>query len=389
MDNKIEKYCTGCGLCISMAKAKVVENERGFYKPISGDEKWLKKICPSCTRSKEYIDEKKIWGRSNNVYLGWSNNNAIRKKASSGGVISEIAAFLLSSKMVDVIIHTGISDVEQTKTKIVLSQSQSDVERWAGSRYSISHPLNEISKLDFKKKYAFIGKPCDIVALKNLFKVEPKYEKSIICTISFFCMGTPSVIAQEKLLRELGCNSNDECASLVYRGNGWPGYTTLTKEDGTTSRLDYNSSWGHILGRDLMPACHFCVDGIGEQADISCGDAWYLTKDNKPDFSEHEGRNLIFARSDLGRQIIKQAKDAGKILIEEYSSFEKELSLIQKSQYERRLYLGARIKAMKLMRRAVPQIDKKILKAYSRAANKKVYIKTYLGTCKRIIKGRL
>ena len=96
----------------------------------------------------------------------------------------------------------------------------------------------------------------------------------------------------------MGCDG--KIKSLRYRGDGWPGYATATQYDGKVFKMDYNTSWGQILGRDIMKMCRFCLDGIGEMADISCCDAWYLTNDNKPDFSEADGRNAVFCRSKLG-----------------------------------------------------------------------------------------
>lgn len=41
-------------------------------------------------------------------------------------------------------------------------------------------------------------------------------------------------------------------------------------------------------------------------ADISCGDAWYLTQEGKPDFSEHEGCNVVFVRSSAGEDVLNR-----------------------------------------------------------------------------------
>ena len=69
--------------------------------------------------------------------------------------------------------------------------------------------------------------------------------------------------------------------------------------------------------------CRFCVDGVGELADVSCGDAWYLLPDGEPDCSEHEGRNFIFSRSDKGDSLVKEAFKAGYIFIDDNASLEK------------------------------------------------------------------
>ena len=82
------------------------------------------------------------------------------------------------------------------------------------------------------KKYAFIGKPCDVTVLKNFQKLNPIIAEMIPITMSFFCAGLPSIDAQKKLLEEMGCNSR--VISLRYRGNGWPGYATANLENGKT-----------------------------------------------------------------------------------------------------------------------------------------------------------
>ena len=133
------------------------------------------------------------------------------------------------------------------------------------------------------KKYAFIGKPCDVTVLKNFQKLNPIIAEMIPITMSFFCAGLPRIDAQKKLLEEMGCNGR--VVSLRYRGNGWPGYATVNLENGKQCKMDYNTSWGKILGRDIMKMCRFCLDGIGEMADIACCDVWYLTEDNKPNFT--------------------------------------------------------------------------------------------------------
>ena len=54
------------------------------------------------------------------------------------------------------------------------------------------------------KKYAFIGKPCDVTVLKNFQKLNPIIAEVIPITMSFFCAGLPSIDAQKKLLEEMG-----------------------------------------------------------------------------------------------------------------------------------------------------------------------------------------
>ena len=388
MDKRIAKYCTGCGLCESEKKAVLIKTTDGFKIPKSGDEEWLKNVCPAMAIQESKRDIRKIWGREKAVYLGWSMDASLRKKASSGGILTELACFLLDNKKVDCIIHTCASKENPTQTEICNSYNSEEVRSRCGSRYAISHPLAELSKLRPGMTYAFVGKPCDVVALKNYMRFNPELEDKIPYTMSFFCMGLPSEKAQKNLLMKLGCKES-ECIKLSYRGNGWPGYTVATDKSGREYKMDYDTAWGQILGRDLMPSCRFCVDGIGEMADIACGDAWYLTSQGKPDFSEHNGRNVIFARTEKGLKLINEAQEEQRIEIEEYSDYEENLAKIQKSQYDRRVSMMARIMALRMMGKPHPAYSYNILREYSSHLAIKKQLRIFLGTCKRIIEGKI
>lgn len=383
--NLYQTYCTGCGLCKALQLCELHTDPKGFSQPKYCTDT-LEKVCPVSGIHTQKLDLKDIWGKNEAVYLGWSNDIALRDKASSGGIISEVARFLLVNKKIDGVIHVGADPSTPTKTKIFISQTPEEVTSHCGSRYCISSPLSEIDKLEKEKKYAFIGKPCDIVALRNYMEFAPDYRDRIPYLISFFCMGLPSDDAQKKLLDRLNCS---ECKSLHYRGNGWPGYATGIDKNGQTHSITYEESWGKILGRDLMPSCKFCIDGIGEMADISCGDAWYLTEDNKPDFREHDGRNIIFARTVTGNTLLKEMQSKNIITLEEYLEYKTELPYIQTSQWNRRREMKYRILAMKLLFKEYPSYNRDLLAFYSETLSFKHKIKILIGTAKRIIKGKL
>ena len=81
--------------------------------------------------------------------------------------------------------------------------------------------------------------------------------------------------------------------------------------------MSYPDSWGKILGRQLQFRCKICADGVGELADIACGDAWY-TVDDQPDFEERPGRSLILCRTEVGRGVVSEAEKAGYLVTEPF-----------------------------------------------------------------------
>lgn len=383
MQKTYSNYCVGCGLCISEGKARVETNSKGYYYITDGDISWLRSVCPFGGKQTALFS-KSLWGRSQGIYLGWSLDRNVRQKASSGGALTEIAAYLLEQDIVDGIIHTCADDSDPTKTRSCISTTRDELIMRCGSRYAISHPLEIIKDLDRSKRYAFIGKPCDVDALTNFFDMDPNLRNTIVITMSFFCAGLPSFDAQEKLLHELGCKKG-QCESLRYRGDGWPGYTTASDKSGNIYRMDYDTSWGKILGRDIMPMCRFCINGVGESADIACADGWHLLPDGKPDFSEHEGRNIIFARTDRGEEIIKAIAAGNKLHIETYNNAETELPLVQYFQAGRRQSMNAKKWAMILFLRPFPHYPSKLMRTYSKGASLFYKFGIFKGTIKRII----
>ena len=121
--------------------------------------------------------------------------------------------------------------------------------------------------------------------------------------MTFFCAGAPSKNATLKLAENLGVQA-DQIDNVRYRGNGWPGKATVTLEDKSERYMDYIDSWNQILGRNIRKMCKFCVNGVGMYADISCGDLWNLDQNQRPEFTEGKGQNIIFARSKVGRDLL-------------------------------------------------------------------------------------
>lgn len=385
------EYCCGCGLCESVGKSKLLKDEKGFLVPkenFKDFDEFCSKICPSSGVQCDQLEKTNIWGKNHSVNIAYSTNDNIRFKASSGGVLTSLCCYLIDNKKVDAIIHTGEDKSNPIATVTLCSESIEEILNGCGSRYSSSTPLKEIEKyLETGKKYAFIGKPCDVTALRNYSRIDKRINESFIYMFSFFCAGAPSERANLLLLEKMGCNK-EECSSLTYRGNGWPGYATGIDKNGE-HKLLYKDAWGETLGRDIRLMCRFCLDGIGELADISCGDAWKLDENMKPIFEESDGQNVVFCRSDKGEKLFREACSAGYIFSKIYENYENELKYSQAYQFQRRATMNDTINALKLYRKPFPNYDKKVLKSYSKNLKLKSKFKRFYGTIKRLKEGKL
>lgn len=386
--NIYKKYCIGCGLCAVEQKESILENERGYlgfaYEPNHETVSFCDEVCPVSGKTLEKLNENKIWGEEKGIFLGYATDQEVRKKASSGGVLTGIAIYLLESSKVDGILHVCENEKYPLGTITCLSTKREEVILRSGSRYAISHPLFDMWKmLQFGKKYCFIGKPCDVAALRNYIDKGKAKKEQFPYIFSFFCAGLPSKQANEQLLSYMGC-SISKCQSLTYRGNGWPGVTSAIDDNGAEYSLDYGTAWGKILGRDIHPFCRFCMDGIGERADISCGDAWYLNEKGQPDFSENEGRNIIFARNGTGKKILQNAQEAGYIEMIPLES-EEYIKKVQNYQFVRRATMYSKVIACKMLGYSVPYAHLGKIKRYGKYAGKKEQFKIFKGTVKRVV----
>lgn len=388
----IIKYCNGCGACVSEGKATFAINERGFKEavPTSRDfREYCNKVCFSSGRQYKDKKESNIWGEILSSHYSWATNTSVRMSGSSGGTLTALCIYLLKSGQVDGIVHTMEDPHNPIETLTVISRTESEVAAHTGSRYSSSSPILHISDyIEDGCKYCFVGKPCDVAALRNMMYNDQRYRESFKFLFSFFCAGVPSIHANELLLNKMG-TSKDKCISLRYRGDGWPGFATAVDADGTIHKLDYRSVWRDTLGRDIRPICRFCIDGIGEMADIVCFDAWYMGDDKKPLFKEAEGRNGVFCRSKEGLRVFIEACNAGYIEASDYSGYVDELRYIQKYQYTRRTTMPSTLLAMKLLFKSTPSYPFAFMMSLMRSSTIKSNVIRFLGTIKRVLKGRI
>lgn len=82
--------------------------------------------------------------------------------------------------------------------------------------------------------------------------------------------------------------------------------------------------------------------------DIVCCDAWYLTEDNKPDFTEIDDCNGIFCRSKIGVEILQEVSTSGKLSVTEFADYEDKLRNMQFYQHDRRATMLTKYVEMKL-----------------------------------------
>lgn len=380
--------CLGCGLCEAIAgrdKCEMFISSDGFYRPhfkteLNNNEiKEILEICPGIHI--EGDNHFGVWGNILAVTESWANDNVIRKKSASGGVISALAIYLLESKKVDAILQVGVKKDSWLYNELLVSRTKEDIISNAQSRYAPALIFNNIKTFlnSSNEIYCFIGKPCDIAGMKNFIKISPQFEGRIKYTLAIFCAGIPNYNATKTLISQANISGNPNF--VKYRGDGWPGEFEVRWETGQSFKISYNDSWGKILGRALCMRCKICPDGIGMLADISTGDSWN-TKDGFPDFKEADGINFCFIRTQNGCKLYQGAVKSGYISTREFKVTS--LKNIHRYQYLRRILAPWRITAIQILTLGLLKFKGLGLYRLFFKVNFITGVKEFLGTIRRI-----
>ncbi|HEY3490803.1 MAG TPA: Coenzyme F420 hydrogenase/dehydrogenase, beta subunit C-terminal domain [Candidatus Deferrimicrobiaceae bacterium] len=310
--------------------------------------------------------------------IGHASAPDIRYRGSSGGLLSALALYCLENENVDFVLQTATDPIVPWKNRTVFSRTREELLSAAGSRYVPSSPCAAFSDPEMGTgKFVFIGKPCDVAAFKQLKEIRPELAARNVLTLTFFCAGTPSERGTLDLIRSLGI-SCDQVDQLRYRGEGWPGNFTIRYENGSRHRsVSYQESWGFI--QKYRPfRCHLCPDGLGELADISCGDAWHRHGQD-----ENPGLSFAMVRTERGEEILKKAMACNYL---ELSPANSEEMIQAQGLVNRRKEIHGRILALRLLGLPHPVYPGFHLSQLWKKNTTLKNIKTVAGTIKRILK---
>ncbi|MFA7585867.1 MAG: Coenzyme F420 hydrogenase/dehydrogenase, beta subunit C-terminal domain [Novosphingobium sp.] len=386
------QLCSGCGLCAGTSDGAVTMEAvaPGYARPHQNrpiDDAIERKIAASCPGATvapwpPAPHRHPYWGPWHACLTGHATDPAVRHAGSSGGAISTLAIHALRSGMVERVLHIAADPHQPTRNISRWSRSAEEILAGAGSRYAASSPLEQIDQaLSEESPFLFIGKPCDVSALRRLATVDPRVETQVPVMLSFFCGGMPSHDGADRILHSMGL-APETVTEFRYRGNGWPGLTTARTGDGTTVTMRYAASWGAHLSKEVQFRCKICPDAVGGTADIACADAWYGGESGYPSFEEQDGRSLILTRTEKGAALLESAVRAGEMAIEELPITE--IDLMQPSQARRKRLISARKMACAMTMQPSPSMAGLDVMAAAKQASVGEYLKNLLGTLRRI-----
>ena len=303
--------CTGCGLCFNICPKNAIsfhKGKLGHLFPIIDQTRCIdcglcEKKCPSNNTPSLIYPLK--------AYAAFSNDNADYKSSTSGA-----AASVLSNHIIDrggVVYGCAVCNID-SKTldvKHIRVTTKEGLFRLKGSKY-VQSRITEILPLikrDIRNglKVLFIGTPCQVAAVRNLFPKNPEN----LYVVDIICHGVPSLdLLQQHIKDKIGDSDID---NIRFR-DGSDLYLLLLLQDKVlySSNLFeerykdeyYNAFFDGLTYRDSCYNCKFA--GNNRVSDITIGDFWGLGKCEDASYiKEHNsGISVILPITDKGMGLL-------------------------------------------------------------------------------------
>ena len=364
--------CIGCGICQSIAgneNISISMTEKGRLepkenKPLNSEifDK-IKKTCPGIIVEglpKEAIDNKSkydlVWGYYLSLFYAWSTDKDIRFKSSTGGLLNGLSLYLLETNKVKFILHTGTDPKKPMRSVSRYSYNKQELlNSGSCSRYGPSSPLDKFNEaLNKNEPFAFVGKPCDISAIRQLSKIDRRVNELCKYLLTLVCGGFGEFTKSQDFIDSFNVKE-EELSIFRYRGYGNPGKMYIKTNSGEEHDKEYNSFWGEESTWRVPFRCKICPDAIGDSSDLAALDTW---PGGSP-VGEDEGFNAAIIRTKKGYDLVHDARDAGYIKIGNHLKIE-DINDFQPHQVSKKKAVYARHQGMKNVNR--PTLNTKNLR---------------------------
>lgn len=251
-------------------------------------------------------------GYYKSLYVGHVIEDDYREIGSSGGFGTWILKELLVKGYIDGVIHVKKTIDSKILFEYQLSKTIDEIKEGSKTKYypvELSKSLKDLKSLD--GRYAVVGIPSFIMALRLLLLKDNDLNKKIIYTVGLICGHQKSTGFTESIAWQLGIEP-DKIKDIDYRKKNFEkpashydvsikGYSNGKYISKTKSAKEFlGANWGQ--GFFKVEASDYTDDVFNETADITLGDAWL------PEYvTDSKGNNVIIVRNEKIDEVIRQA----------------------------------------------------------------------------------
>jgi coenzyme F420 hydrogenase subunit beta len=356
-------FCIGCGLCQAMLGKDTIElreNGKGLNEPVEKRPLTETEIaqfgtyCPGARMSAPEpagdAPSDPMWGNMRLARRAHAADPETRFRSASGGALTALSRHLLTSGMVAFVQHVRPDPDRALHSVAWRSVTLADLAEGSGSRYAPTTPLLAFEEaLSDGRPFAFVGRPCDVMAIRQLARVDDRVNARCRYLLTFMCGGTSEFQITTRQLDDWGTREED-LASFSWRGQGCPGPVLARKRDGEELRGTYFSLYGKDESAwGLFLRCKLCPDAIGLSADVVASDCWpggAPEADDRGDPVEDAGFNYLIARTPAGEDLVRAAVSAGDLVLEGNELCARDFDDVQPHQLTKRHAAVARFEGI-------------------------------------------
>lgn len=325
--------CYGCGVCAASCGKRIINirlNEDGFYTPyIDNPDKCTQ--CGICLDVCAFNHEERAL-KPNELkvksWAAWSNNEAVRRKCSSGGIGFEIGKQLIEQGFHAVGCRY---DTKEQRAEHYIATTVEEFVQSIGSKYIQSYTAEAFKEVKRKEqKYLITGTPCQIDSFRRMIR-KFRCEDNFIL-MDFYCHCVPSMHAWKAYIKMLEPKIG-EITYASWRNKfeyGWHDSWLMGMEGDKTSKpVDWHDSYNLLirekktfvqsrwsqgdlfyqlflgdvcLGPQCEKSCKYKYNK--SSADIRIGDLWGETYKD-----DDKGVSALVCFTEKGRQIVEGLKN--------------------------------------------------------------------------------
>jgi coenzyme F420 hydrogenase subunit beta len=364
-----EHLCHSCGACFAACNYDSIcyqETVGGYLFPQVNKETCTHcglcyEVCPSMNFGKSLtakLPADPFVGDIISCHVGKAVNNQIFRNSQSGGVATALLVHLLATRRISAAIVASMRSAVPPRGEAIVAKNVDDLIAAQKSKYVPIPLLSAISCIkETVRPVAFIGLPCHIHGLYNLFDLYPKLKSKFLIRIGLVC----DRILTNAAVDFLGWKATGQpIKNLIFRDKrrpNYPGNVVVESEFGKQVVLD--ASLRMSIKDFFTPVrCRLCFDKLNVFADVVLGDPHRLTGVDRK-----RGETLIFTRTAQGEELVSEVAASGFIAIRQV---DKQAAVNGQLVDKRRLQWSRYVLAWSMRKGSLPAHFKTVLKCTDR-----------------------
>jgi coenzyme F420-reducing hydrogenase beta subunit len=238
-------------------------------------------------------------------YFAYAADESIRVNAASGGVITAMLDFALSSKAIDgaLVCRSVVIDGRVTPQFFIATDRETLLTAQGSKYIAVEFNRDALPLIRaFNGRLAIVALPCDLTNLRRLAEHDADIRRKVVLMVGLLCGHNSRSELTEMVVDKI----KPDGAVLIdyrYRQGHWRGELEAYFDNGEVIRkpFSYFSDYANLF-YFCQQKCHHCHDHAAYAADISIGDIWSLRMKENP--IKH---NAVIVRTGTGVALFNAA----------------------------------------------------------------------------------